>query len=48
MTDLRYPNESEAYRDARDALIEAELSLVQQVKAVALISEWLSARGFGS
>lgn len=30
-----YPNESEAYRAARDALLEAEVALIQQIEAVA-------------
>lgn len=35
MSDLRYPNESEEYRQARDTLLEEEKSLVEKVKAVA-------------
>jgi predicted dithiol-disulfide oxidoreductase (DUF899 family) len=35
MSDLRYPNESRDYRDARDALLEDEKALVEKVKAVA-------------
>jgi predicted dithiol-disulfide oxidoreductase (DUF899 family) len=35
MSDLRYPNESRAYRDARDALLKDEQELVDKVKAVA-------------
>src|SRR6185295_15825172 len=35
MTELRYPNESRAYRDARDALLKDEQELVDKVKAVA-------------
>ena len=35
MSDLRYPNESRAYRDARDALLEEEQELVDKVKSVA-------------
>ncbi len=35
MSELRYPNESKEYRQARDALLEEEKRLVEQVKAVA-------------
>jgi len=35
MTDLRYPNESKEYREARDALLEDEQKLVDMVKSVA-------------
>jgi predicted dithiol-disulfide oxidoreductase (DUF899 family) len=35
MTAPRYPNESQAYRDAREALLEEEKALVAKVKAVA-------------
>ena len=35
MTNLRYPNESRAYRDARDALLEDEQELIDKVKSVA-------------
>src|SRR6202142_964973 len=35
MSDLRYPNESREYRDARDALLQDERELVEKVKAVA-------------
>lgn len=35
MTDLRYPNESEEYRSARNALLAEERELVMKVKAVA-------------
>ena len=35
MSELRYPNESEEYRNARDALLEEEKSLADKVKAVA-------------
>ena len=34
-SELRYPNESREYRDARDSLLEAERELVDKVKAVA-------------
>ena len=33
MPDTRYPNESQAYRDARNALLEDEQELVAKVKA---------------
>jgi predicted dithiol-disulfide oxidoreductase (DUF899 family) len=35
MSELRYPNESRAYRDARDALLKDEQELVDKVKSVA-------------
>ena len=35
MSDLRYPNESRAYRDARDALLKDEQELIDKVKSVA-------------
>jgi predicted dithiol-disulfide oxidoreductase (DUF899 family) len=35
MTELRYPNESRAYRDARDALLKEEQELIDKTKAVA-------------
>src|SRR3954466_11303620 len=35
MSELRYPNESQAYRAARDALLKDEQELVENVKAVA-------------
>lgn len=35
MSELRYPNESQEYRDARDSLIKDEVELVEKVKAVA-------------
>ncbi len=35
MTELRYPNETKAYRDARDALSKDEKELIDKVKAVA-------------
>jgi len=35
MTELRYPNESREYRDARDALLKDEQELVAKVKSVA-------------
>jgi predicted dithiol-disulfide oxidoreductase (DUF899 family) len=36
MSELRYPNESKAYRDARDALLKDEQELIDKTKAVAL------------
>ena len=35
MTELRYPNESREYRDARDALLKDEQELIDKVKSVA-------------
>ena len=35
MSELRYPNESREYRDARDALLKDEQELIDKVKAVA-------------
>jgi predicted dithiol-disulfide oxidoreductase (DUF899 family) len=35
MSELRYPNESRAYREARDALLKDEQELVEKVKSVA-------------
>lgn len=35
MGEARYPNESKAYREARDALLKDEQELVEKVKAVA-------------
>jgi predicted dithiol-disulfide oxidoreductase (DUF899 family) len=35
MSEIRYPNESQAYRTARDALLKDEQELVAKVKAVA-------------
>ena len=32
MSDLRYPNESKEYRDARDALLKDEQELIDKVK----------------
>ena len=39
MSELRYPNESSAYRDARDALLRDEQELVEKAKAVAANAE---------
>jgi hypothetical protein len=35
MSDLRYPNESKEYREARAALLKDELELVDKVRSVA-------------
>jgi len=35
MSELRYPNESREYRDARDSLLKDEQDLVDKVKSVA-------------
>jgi predicted dithiol-disulfide oxidoreductase (DUF899 family) len=35
MSELRYPNESREYRDARDSLLKDEQQLIDKVKAVA-------------
>jgi len=35
MSELRYPNESREYREARDALLEEEKGLIEKVKALA-------------
>ena len=35
MSELRFPNESQAYRDARDALLKDEQELIDKTKAVA-------------
>jgi predicted dithiol-disulfide oxidoreductase (DUF899 family) len=35
MSELRYPNETQAYRDARESLLHDERELVEKVKAVA-------------
>ena len=35
MSELRYPNESREYRDARDRLLKEEQDLVDKVKSVA-------------
>jgi predicted dithiol-disulfide oxidoreductase (DUF899 family) len=35
MSELRYPNESRAYRDARESLLKDEQELVDKVKSVA-------------
>jgi predicted dithiol-disulfide oxidoreductase (DUF899 family) len=35
MSELRYPNESREYRDARDRLLKEEQELIDKVKSVA-------------
>jgi predicted dithiol-disulfide oxidoreductase (DUF899 family) len=35
MSELHYPNETQEYRDAREALLKDEKELVDKVKAVA-------------
>lgn len=35
MSELRYPNETREYRDARDALLKEEQELIDKVEAVA-------------
>lgn len=45
MSEPKYPNESREYRDARDALLEAERELVEKVKAVAQIRRTLPTGG---
>ena len=35
MGDLRYPNESREYREARDSLLKDEQELIDKVKSVA-------------
>ena len=35
MSELRYPNESQEYRDARDALLKNEQELIDKVNSVA-------------
>src|SRR5438046_9920183 len=37
MSELRYPNESREYRDARDLLLKDEQELIDKVKSVAEI-----------
>src|SRR6187399_3482282 len=45
MSELRYPNESRAYRDARDALLKDEQELIDKTKAVAERRRQLPAGG---
>src|SRR5207247_328552 len=35
MSELRYPNESREYRDARDSLLKDEQELIEKIKSVA-------------
>ena len=35
MTELRYPNESQEYRDAREALLKEEQELAERTKSLA-------------
>jgi len=35
MSQMRYPNESREYRDARDSLLKDEQQLVEKIKSVA-------------
>ena len=43
--DVRFPNESEAYRDARNDLLEAEVALRRQTEAVAAMRRGLPLGG---
>ena len=45
MSDPVYPNESRAYREARNALLEEEKALIRKVKAVAELRRQLPAGG---
>ena len=45
MSELRYPNESREYRDARDLLLKDEQELVDKVKSVAARRRNLSPGG---
>ena len=45
MSELRYPNESPEYREARDALLKEEQALVDKVKTVAAKRETLPLGG---
>ncbi len=45
MSELRYPNESRAYREARDALLKDEQELIDKTKAVAERRRQLPAGG---
>ena len=45
MGETRYPNESQEYRDARDALLEQEQALVEQAQAVAALRRELPPGG---
>src|SRR3982750_2180788 len=45
MSEVRFPNETREYRDARDALLKEEQELVAKVKAVAAKRRTLPAGG---
>ena len=45
MSDLRHPNESREYREARDALLKDEQELVDKVKSVAALRRKLPLGG---
>ena len=45
MSETRYPNESQEYRDARDALLEEERALVEKTRAVAALRRELPPGG---
>jgi predicted dithiol-disulfide oxidoreductase (DUF899 family) len=44
MSELRYPNESREYRDARDSLLKDEQELVDKVKSESMSSTRRSLR----
>ena len=44
MTELRYPNETHEYRNARNALLAEEQALIAKVKAVAEMRRKLPSR----
>lgn len=43
--DVRFPNESEAYRSSRDELLDAEIALRRQMEAVAAMRRALPPGG---
>ena len=45
MSELKYPNESEEYREARESLLKEEEELVEKVKSVAALRRQLPAGG---
>jgi predicted dithiol-disulfide oxidoreductase (DUF899 family) len=45
MSELKYPNETREYRDARDALLQAEQELVEKTRAVAALRRKLPRGG---
>ena len=45
MSETRYPNETQEYRDARDALLEEEAALVEKVREVAALRRALPQGG---